>query len=204
MNCSVNDYRELKNGNIVSPDNMEYTPLPIKYMYSGKSSFLSHLRFWNTNQKADVYSLNLDPELTILWCSQAKSEYAGLYIKKEFWENNYSNYSLENCHTFKFISKKTKHAHYWEIENHMEGTIDNDVEIFINDIKKYEKTQDYLGYFWSFDNYIGSIYGYFSNMPALVLCGSVYINDVGWYYLEIDDRIFKLSIDWLKKMGYNE
>jgi hypothetical protein len=209
----------LRNGNIISPDNIEYVFFAHerKYLIFGERSFISHIKWQprklqhlNGNIDAGVYSCNHDPNLAILHRVIYNSEWSEIYIKKELSGNNYS---IENCNSFeKFGINRTISGYHRVDIDCLETDIgiknDTDVKKFIEDLKKNEifNHEDYKFSRTLFDNngFIGYIYGLFQDIPYLALPGKIWIKDDGLYYLEMDDRLFTISIDWLKKIGYIE
>jgi hypothetical protein len=223
LGCSANKYKQLRNGNIISPDNIEYVFLANegKYIIFGERTFISHIKWQpkklrHLNGKTDtgVYSCNHDPDLAILYRIKYNSEWSEIYIKKELAGNNYS---FENCNAFKFLDTKSMFTGYYQANiEYLEDVIgiNNDIDIknFIEEIKKNEIFTDERYYFLKnpFDltagdnGFIGYIYGFFQNVPNLAFPGTIWINNDGLYYLVMDNRLFNINIDWLKKLGYNK
>jgi hypothetical protein len=223
LSCSNNEYKQLRNGNIVSSDNIEYVFLAHerKYIILGERSFVSHIKWQsrkfqhlNGNINAGVYSCNHDPNLAILFRIKYNSEWSDIYIKKELSENNYS---IEDCNSFKNFDIKRTISGYHRDENSYFETdfgIKNDIDVknFIEELIKNEifNLEDYNYSRTLFDErtndnrFIGYVYGLFQDIPYLALPGEIWINNDRLYYLVMDNRLFNISIDWLKKLGYIE
>jgi hypothetical protein len=220
---SCNEYKQLRNGNIISPDKTEYTFFASegKYFVFGERSFISHIRWqpkklrhMGGNTDTGVYSFNNDPNLTLLQRVRFDSEWYEIYIKKELSENDYS---FENCNLFKFVDTKNPRiiAHRLRLE-YFQDIIgmynDNDIKHFIEHIKNNEIFTDIIynirrNPFDEIDGdngFIGYLFGFFEDIPYLVIPGTIWQKEDGTYWLIMDRRIFNISIDWLKKLGYNE
>jgi hypothetical protein len=161
-----------------------------------------------------LYSLNNDPNLLI--CTYIRTdEHYDVYIKKEL---SINNYSFEDCHSFKFIETKNHFHGYWGVNNEfLKGIIGldkaNDVNNFIEDIKSNEINWDDKFKYLLRDPYditsgnkgfIGNIYGFFLDIPNLALPGTVWKEYDGLYYLVMGWKIYNISIEWLRKLGYSE
>jgi hypothetical protein len=214
----------MRNGNIISPDKTEYTFLAgeEEYILFGERSFISHIRWqprklrhMNGDKDAGIYSINHDPDLVILYYLRYNSEFAYIYIKEEL---SKKGYSFEDCISFRFFDTKSAFFGYYRANIEDLKTvigIENDVDIksFLENLKNGEIFVD--EYYINFlrnpfdakagnDGFIGYIYGFFQNIPYIAFPGTVWTKEDGLYYLVIDRRIFTISIDWLRKLGYNE
>jgi len=223
LSCSNDEYRQLINGNIISPDKVEYVFLANegKYIILGERNFISHIKWQprklqhlSGNTNAGVYSINNDSDLTLLYRIRYNSEWYELYIKKEL--SKY-NYELENCNSFKFIDTGSTFAGYYraniEYMNEDIG-INNNIEIkeFIkylnnNEIFDYEIRSIQRNPFNIMDQdngFIGYIYGFFNEIENIAIGGTVWQNkDDKLFYLVMNRRLFLLNVEWLEKLGYN-
>jgi hypothetical protein len=223
--CSTNEYRQLSNGNIISPNKTEYIFFANegKYAVFGERTFISHIMFqprklkhMDGNTNTGIYSINNDPDLTILHRIKYNSEFYELYIRKELSQNDYI---FENCNSFKFCETKNQFTGYYFLTNEylisLESIsgIDNDdeIKIFVEDIKNNEiNTDEHIlsilknPFDTGNEGFVGYIYGFFNEIPNLAFPGTVWIDDDGVYYLNMDKRMYKISIKWLKKLGYNK
>jgi hypothetical protein len=222
--CSVNDYKQLKNGNIMSPDKIEYIFLAGEeiYVLFGERSFVSHimwqprkLRHLGGNIDAGVYSINHDPNQTILRFLKYNSEFGYIYLKKELSGNNYS---FTDCNSFKFFDTGSTFAGYYRANiEHLEVNIGidkaEDVNNFVENIKSNEiyTNKKFINFLINpfdvkavNDGFIGYIYGFYQEIPNLAFPGTVWTKENGLYYLVMDRRIFNISIEWLRKLGYSE
>jgi hypothetical protein len=190
-----------------------------KYIIFGRPAFISHIKWQprklqhlDGNTDAGVYSLDYDPNLTILYRIKYNSEWSQLYVKKELSENNYS---FENCNKFKFFDAGNLFVgYYWPDSDFLETDFginnDSDINNFIGELKNNEIFTDNIYYLlknpfgepWDFNGFIGYIYGFFQDIPNLAFPGTVWKNNDGLYYLVMDNRLFAISIDWLNKSGY--
>jgi hypothetical protein len=223
LSCSIDEYKQLKNGNIVSPNKTEYTFLADegKYIVFGEKSFISHIRWQprklrhlDGNTDAGVYSCNNDPNLTILYRIKYNSEWSEIFIKKEL---SGKNYSLENCNSFKFFDTKNPfYGYYFPSVDYLDVNIgisnNDDINEFLEEINNNEIFMDktIVILYNPFDimagnnGFIGFVYGFFHDIPNLAFPGTVWINDDRQFYLVMDERVFNISINCLKKLGYSE
>jgi hypothetical protein len=207
VNCSNSEYRQLSNGNIISPNNDEYVYFAKegKYYIVGEQTFISHIRgqpkklqHMGVSVNAGVYSCNNDPCLKILYRIRYDSEWYELYIKKELSKNNYT---FEGCDAFGFIDDESKpDIKYFESN----VTIKDEVEVksFINDIKNNESSnliKDQIYVLFSDYKYIGSLYGIYNDIPYLIFPGSICKDNLEKYYLAADNKVYEFNSKWLEK-----
>jgi hypothetical protein len=217
-----NEYRQNINGNIISPDGVEYVFLAseTEYVTFGEYSFISYIKgqprklgHGDGNTDAGVYSVYNDPNLTILYRVNYNSEWSDYYIKKDLLKNNLS---FENCCSFKFI--KTENGwfdRYWPDIYYLTSDVgiyeENIVNNFINDMEsKKILDENYFSIFKSppgtlFNDdflFLGYIYGFFKNIPNLALPGEVYKGSDNLYYLTIKSNVYIIDINWLIKLGF--
>ncbi|MDR1838997.1 MAG: hypothetical protein LBQ93_05355 [Treponema sp.] len=219
--CQNNEYKQLINGHIVSPEKQEYIFLAHegKYFIFGESSFISYIK-WQPrklhhlggNTDTGVYSFNNDPNLTILRRVKFNSEWSEIYIKKELTE---IDYSFKNCILFKFADTKSPLiiGSRSRLE-YLEGTIGiykaDDIKYFLEYIKNNEiNTNEIYNYrrnpfdiMAGNDGFVGYIFGFFQYIPYLAFPGTVWQKDDETYCLIMDRKMYEINIDWLKKLGY--
>ena len=223
IGCSNQEYRQKRNGNILSPNNTEYVFLADEgqYIIFGERDFISHimwqprkLRHLDGNTNAGLYSVYNDPNYIILYRIKWNSEWSEIYIKKEFSE---LGYSYENCNFFGFFDTGDPFAGYYRVSieylNPQIGISKNeDIYNFLeylknNEIKEFEYTGLLRNPFtrnFEINGFVGYIYGFFDKIPNLAFPGIIWENDDGQYFLVIDRKMFSINIDWLRKLGYNE
>jgi len=218
---SCSGYRQSINGDIISPDKAGYAFLANegKYVVFGERTFISHIRWelsksiMDSSINTGVYSINNDPDLTILYRVKSRSEWYELYIRKELSENDYS---FENCNSFKFFDTGSSFAGYHRASiEHIDmdiGIKDDEIKHFLEDIKQNEV---FIFVIFSFsrnpfdqtarnDGFVGYVYGFFDDLPNIAFPGTVWQNDDGLYYLVMNRRVFNINMEWLRRLGYVE
>jgi hypothetical protein len=215
-------YRQWINGNIISPDGTIYTFLANegKYAVFGEKTFISHIR-WQPrklrhlggNINTGVYSINHDPNLTVLYRIKFYSEWSELYIKRELSSNKYE---MENISSIKFVGSGSTFPGYYRANPKYlvdTGLNNNETIIFFeylnnNEIFDYEIRNNHRNPFNIMDRnngFIGFLYGFFDDIPNIAIDGTIWLNNAdGLYYLVMDRRMFLLNNEWLRKLGYEK
>ena len=222
--CLNNEYRQLLNGNILSPDKTEYIYFAYegKYIIFGEPNFISYIK-WQPRKlqhgdgktNAGVYSINDNADLNILYRIKYNSEWSELYIKKEL---SINNYELENCNYFIFIDTITPFIGYYDadIKSINKGFgINENIEII--KFMEYLNNNEIFDYeIWGLlrnpfhaidrsDGFAGYIYGFFDEIKNIAIGGTVWLNkNDELFYLVMNRRLFLLNIEWLEKLGYNK
>jgi len=211
---SFTGYRQLINGNIISPNGIKYTFLAYegKYVIFGERTFISYIR-WQPKRlrhmgeiKTGVYSINNELELTVIYRIKFNSEFYELFIKNELANNNYS---FENSNKIKFIDASSSFTDIKILELDSVISNENEIKLFMEHIKNNEIYTDneWLNFrrnpFNVMDGrkgLIAYIFGFFNDIPNIAFPGSIWLSDDGLYYLVMDRKLYNINVEWLEKL----